>query len=284
MSRPDRSASERSPSSFCLKSKIERQRSGKIKGELRGSAPERSWRRSRERRAIRNAVDGACRLFCRRHARFVADQQNFRLKKRAFLINADDFKPLAAFGNQVQAPVRILFYDRDDLGGASHFGQTVFNRAHYAECAVRFQALANHFFVARFKNVQRQGSAGKENDIEREQGDKNFQESLRRSACMIVRHDWQVDVHRILWLDFQDARRIKARMELAGKVVVVTGASMGIGEAIAKILRIRGEHRHVVARCRRVEAARDRDGHLTIAPSRWLATSATAKKSTARSD
>jgi len=49
-------------------------------------------------------------------------------------------------------------------------------------------------------------------------------------------------------------------MELAGKIVVVTGASMGIGEAIAKILPIAGQPGDAVARRSRVEAARGRVG------------------------
>jgi short-subunit dehydrogenase len=52
-------------------------------------------------------------------------------------------------------------------------------------------------------------------------------------------------------------------MEIAGKVVVVTGASMGIGEAIAKIFA--DQEASVVMLSRdagRVEAARERVGHL----------------------
>ena len=51
-------------------------------------------------------------------------------------------------------------------------------------------------------------------------------------------------------------------MELAGKIVVVTGASMGIGEAIAKIFADQGASVVMLARdAGRVEAARGRVGH-----------------------
>lgn len=51
-------------------------------------------------------------------------------------------------------------------------------------------------------------------------------------------------------------------MELAGKVVVVTGASMGIGEAIAKIFADHGASVVMLSRdAGRVEAARGRIGH-----------------------
>src|SRR5436853_3034497 len=51
-------------------------------------------------------------------------------------------------------------------------------------------------------------------------------------------------------------------MELAAKVVVVTGASMGIGEAIAKIFADHGSSVVLLSRdAGRVEAARERIGH-----------------------
>jgi short-subunit dehydrogenase len=52
-------------------------------------------------------------------------------------------------------------------------------------------------------------------------------------------------------------------MELAGKIVVVTGASMGIGEAIAKVFADHGASVVMLSRdAGRVEAARGRVGHV----------------------
>src|ERR1700677_4104901 len=63
-------------------------------------------------------------------------------------------------------------------------------------------------------------------------------------------------------LDFTSCAGIKARMELTGKVVVITGASMGIGEAIAKIFADGGASVVLLSRdAERAEAARGRIGH-----------------------
>ena len=56
--------------------------------------------------------------------------------------------------------------------------------------------------------------------------------------------------------------RYKFAMEMDGKVVVVTGASMGIGEAIAKVFADAGARVVLLSRdASRAEAARQRVGH-----------------------
>jgi len=51
----------------------------------------------------------------------------------------------------------------------------LFDSAHYAEGTVLGETLANHFFVARFEDVQGQRSTWKQDDIEREQGNEGVQ-------------------------------------------------------------------------------------------------------------
>ncbi len=71
-------------------------------------------------------------------------------------------------------------------------------------------------------------------------------------------------------------------MELAGKVVVVTGASMGIGEAMAKIFADQGASVAMLSRdAGRVEAARERASVMPSEHWRWLATCGIGRRSTA---
>src|SRR5580700_11646680 len=115
-------------------------------------------------------LNRARRVFPRRSSGLVLDHENLSLQKRSFLVDPHHFEPLAAFTHQIQTAVGVLLYYRNNLGSTPHFGQTLLDRAHYAEMPMLSQALANHFFVARFENVQGQGSAGEQDDIKRKQG------------------------------------------------------------------------------------------------------------------
>jgi short-subunit dehydrogenase len=64
-------------------------------------------------------------------------------------------------------------------------------------------------------------------------------------------------------LDFIGGAEYNASMELSGKVVVVTGASMGIGEAIAQVFAQQGASVVLLSRdSSRAEAARNRTGFV----------------------
>jgi uncharacterized protein len=67
----------------------------------------------------------------------------------------------------------------------------------------------------------------------------------------------------VRYLDLPRCSEYNAIMELQGKVAVITGASMGIGEAIAKIFAEQGASIVLLSRdAARAEAARTRVGHL----------------------
>jgi hypothetical protein len=118
----------------------------------------------------------------RRFAGFVIDHKNFGLEEGTLLVDAHDFESPAAFGNKVEAAVGIFLYDSDDFGGASYVGETLLERAYDAESTILSAALRNHFFVAWLEDVERQWSAGEEDDIERKEGDKDVQEISGKSA------------------------------------------------------------------------------------------------------
>src|SRR5882672_2416575 len=102
-----------------------------------------------------------------RSARFVVDHEDFSLEERTFLIDPYDLETPAAFGNDVEAAVGIFFDDGNDFGRASDLGETLFDSAHHTEGTMLREALTDHFFIARLEDVQWQGSAGEQDDIER---------------------------------------------------------------------------------------------------------------------
>ena len=82
-------------------------------------------------------------------------------------------------------------------------------------------------------------------------------------------------------LDGREVAFKSTYMQLEGKVAVITGASMGIGEALAKLFVDEGALVVLSARDeKRIEEARARIGQLT-GPSAYSVTSAIAKTSIA---
>ena len=115
-------------------------------------------------------LSGPRGIFLRWRSRFIFNHKNFALQECTILIHGDDFETVAALGDQVEASIGILFHDGDDFGGASHFGETLIESTNHSKNPILRQTFGDHFFIARLENVQRQWSAGKQDDIEREQG------------------------------------------------------------------------------------------------------------------
>jgi short-subunit dehydrogenase len=201
--------------------------------------------------------------------RFLIEEHDFGAQEWHFLVDFHYLEAAAAFGKDIHAAVRIFLRDRDDFGGAADLRDPFIMRAHDAEHFLFCQAISDHLLVARFEDVKRLGHAGQQHQFERKQREKNGQEpssgsspgkNCRAGVVSIVRQG----------LTWQRAAAYKHGMELSGKVVVVTGASMGIGEAIARLFASHGASVVLLSRdAGRVEAARVRLGH----PDRTLALS-----------
>jgi hypothetical protein len=100
------------------------------------------------------------------------------------LIHANEFKTLAAYGDEVEAPIGIFFDDRHNFGGASHLDEAPLKGTYDAESLVPGEAFADHLFVAGLENVQRQRCAGEQDNVEREEGDQRGQVNLQRQAAL----------------------------------------------------------------------------------------------------
>lgn len=106
--------------------------------------------------------------------------------------------------------------------------------------------------------MQRQRSAGEQNEFQGKQGKKRQEVS----GAIWTRQGDSTTLCRGA-LDFGGSHKYNPSMELQGKVVVVTGASMGIGEAIAKLFAGQGASVVLLSRdSSRAEGARNRIGFL----------------------
>src|SRR5205085_10467051 len=103
------------------------------------------------------------------------------------LVDFQDFKALAAFGDNVQLAILVPLGYRHDLGGAPDVRKTFFFRPDDAERLFLLQTLRHEFLVTRFEDMERQGSAGKEHYIQRKKRQQRLQlelrPNLRQSDC-----------------------------------------------------------------------------------------------------
>jgi hypothetical protein len=139
---------------------IERERAGEMERESGGIGGGEILGGASDRQEFRVQLNCAGGVFPRRCSGFVVDHENFGLEEGTLLVNAKEFETLAAFGDEVEAAVGIFFDDGDDFGGASHLGEALLEGAHDAEGELPGEAFANHFFIARFEDVQGQWSTG----------------------------------------------------------------------------------------------------------------------------
>ena len=166
-----RSASERRPSSSCLKSEIGWRRRCQLKGdrlvEIEGRARKISAQQFSHFKMHRHA------LFAQRPARgqvIVAEEVHLRLEKAAGVVQVFDLEALQSLAQDVQASIGIPVEHADDLGGAADHGQALALRLYHAKRALARQALADHLPITVFEDVERQRCSRKEHDLKGKQG------------------------------------------------------------------------------------------------------------------
>jgi short-subunit dehydrogenase len=244
---------------FLFEVEIERQRAREIKGKRALLGRRKILHGSSQRQNLEMRSNCPSLVFWSGSARLVSYEQYFRLQKGTLPVEFEHFKALAAFCNHIESSIGILLGDTNDFSGAPNFRDALFQCAHDAERRIVCPTLTNHLFVSRLENVQGQGSARKQYDVEREQGKQG--QGISTSDAGTERAFRLYDIEAATHLDLPRGGEYNPSMELVGKVVVVTGASMGIGEAIAKVFAEEGASVVLLSRdAARAEAARVRIG------------------------
>jgi short-subunit dehydrogenase len=204
--------------------------------------------------------DGVGDFFRRGFLGIIFKEEHIGAQEIALLVYFQNFETLTAFGDDVHATVVIFFGYRHNLRRAADFSDPAFLGPDDAKLFLLRETFADHFFVAGLEDVQGQRHAGQQNHFQGEQGEKRTHKASEqvhrrkreRESVQIVRQH----------LTSHWAEEYKLDMELAGKVVVVTGGSMGIGEAIAKLFADHGANLVLLSRdAGRAEAARGRIGY-----------------------
>lgn len=166
----------------------------------------------------------------RRRGTFVIVKEfDLALQVLLLFIQHKYFKAPAADREDIHTAVGVslqnLFYSHSTTGIDNAFvpGQDD------AEFGVLRECLTYHFLVTFLKNVQWQVRAWKDHHLQRKQ-----REEPRGHATIIA---FQADCGKSL------------TMNIDGKVVLITGASEGIGAACASVFRTRGARLSLTARC-----------------------------------
>ena len=214
------------------------------------------WCRPGESQDLPMQLDGAGSFVGDSRTRVIWNQQDLRLEKCAFLIQFQHLEAICALRGHVKASIRILLGYLDDLCGATDLSDPLFERTYDAKRRLVFDAFSEHFLVTRFEDMQRKCSAGKQHEIQGKQGEQWH----GISGCRFRRPDCTLSLEPggLTWRIVENKN---ANMELEGTVVAITGASMGIGEAIAKVFARDGASVVLMSRdAARAEAARSRIG------------------------
>ena len=93
-----------------------------------------------------------------------------------------DLEAPAAFSDDVHASVGIFLGDRENFRGATDLGKFLVLAPNHPEMLLAVKALGNHLPVARLENVQRQGSAREQHQIQREQREQAHENSRTIAA------------------------------------------------------------------------------------------------------
>jgi short-subunit dehydrogenase len=203
-------------------------------------------------------------------SRHIGNHQDLGSQKRPLPVELQNLKPLLPVCNDVKPAIFIALRNLCDFRCASDFCNPLIERTNHSECGFARQAFADHFLVAWLEDVQGQSSAGEQDNFQREQ-----RQQCQSISCVASSSDGSRRIpestdsgsldctpDHVCYLDLRRGSEYNAIMQLQGKVIVVTGASMGIGEAIAKVFADQDASVVLLSRdAGRAETARVRIGH-----------------------
>jgi dehydrogenase/reductase SDR family protein 7B len=182
--------------------------------------------------ALEQLLQPASRGLGRGRPRVVCKEMHAGLQIGLLLVEKENFEAPPAGRNDIQPPIGVFPHHSFNRGSASNVDQSVLFEQHNSEFRLLFEGFPDHQLVSALEDMQGQSRLGKQHHFQREQ------------------RKQQVRDHATLWLPAGlRATWGRARsVDLRQKVVLITGASMGIGEACAYAFARRGARLILTAR------------------------------------
>jgi short-subunit dehydrogenase len=209
---------------------------------------------------------------CGRVRVIVVEELHFPAQIVFLFVDHDHFEAPSPTSEDVHFPVRVALQHLLHDYRAAGIHDAIVLGQHDAELGVLLYGLANHFLVTVLENMQRQVRAREDYYVQGEQ-----REQPRGHATIIASQAGSGNTEPV-----QGAPRERAGvMRIDGKVVLITGASEGIGAACAVAFRKRGARLSLMARSpEKLRAAGGPDalvtpGDLTVPEIRQAAVDAT---------
>src|SRR5438105_9297860 len=93
--------------------------------------------------------------------------KHFSAQERAIAIHIHDLEALPALSENIQPAIVVALHDFDNVRSASRPGQRILLRQNHTEELFRLQTFTDHFFIAGFKDMQRQKCFRKQDYLQR---------------------------------------------------------------------------------------------------------------------
>ncbi len=153
---------------FLFEIQIQRQRSGKIERQGALIGRRKILHRACQGQNLQMQLNGPGALLLGNRFQLVSHEKHLSAQEGSIAVQLQHLETFTPFGNQIEPAVRIFLRDRQDFRSTPNLRDPLLDGTHHAKLRVVGEALADHLFISRFENVQRQRNAREQHYFKRE--------------------------------------------------------------------------------------------------------------------